>query len=461
MSIRHHWVQLPGPVAPETVADVVAAAVPTGTPLMAPVSAHRRLRGPYTAAGAVMRVVVPEAWRRGPEIVDRHQIELLSVAPELASSVDATRQTLTSLAVPRERTRFYSRLRTQRISHGLVEFLTRYLRLVDGDGATLVVHSAGAADHTDAEFLAIMLRRMDPALLSVVVVSVGEDVPDLLGAALREHATSTAVTVTPAGRHDDDHTAALRYVESDGTLDLPDVLAAYHRLPDDERARLHDRRAAELAARAEETSRLGAIPFHLEHGTDPRGAGADALLHAVNHMVDMGFYHATIELAARGLALVDRTTQVQHWWTFTTKTTVPLAALGRAEDAAAIFAETIASTDNPRVHMQSAYATGMLYTRHFEPDKRDHLRAKGLLNQAIALAGLLFDGGERAFRVVFNRNGLALVEAHLGNLPEALRLVTEGLELLDRELGPDEHRLHRSVLMHNKASVLMGLGRIE
>lgn len=457
MSTRHHWVQLSAPVAPETVADVVA--VPAGTPLMAPVSAHRRLRGPYTAAGTVMRAVVPEAWRRRPEVVDRHQIELLSVAPELAATVDATRQTLTSLAVPHERTRFYSRLRTQRISHGLVEFLARHL--ADDGGCTLVVHSAEAADHTDAEFLAIMLRRMDPELLTVVVVSVGDDVPDPLGAALREHAVRTDVVPRAEAPDGDDHALATRYVESDGTLALPHVVAAYDRLPADVRAGLHDRRADELAARGEATLALGAIPYHREHGTDPAGAGGDALLHAVDHCVDMGFYHATIELAARGRAVVDWQARVDHWWAFTTKTTVSLAALGRAEEAAALYAETIAFSDNPKVHMQAAYATGMIYTRHHEPAKRDHLRAKGLLNQAIALAKLLFDGGERAFRVVFNRNGLALVEAHLGNLPEALRLVTEGLELLDAELELHEHRLHRSVLVHNKASVLMGLGRVE
>lgn len=460
-AVRHHWIQLSGPVVPEAVADLVGDTVAGSALLMAPVSAHRRLRGPYTAAGEVMRAVVPRAWRSRPEIVDRHQIELLSVAPELGSLVEVTRQTLTSLAVPKERTRFYSRLRTQRISHGLVEFLDRHLRLTGVEGAALVVHSAGAADHTDAEFLAIMLRRIDPALLSVVVVSGGDDVPDPLGAALRTYATSTAITVAAENQDGDDPALAARYVESDGTLDLPHVVAAYHRLPVAERVELHDRRAAALVARAEETLRLGAIPYHLEHGADPAGAGADALLHAVNYLVDMGFYHSTIEHAARGLAVVDRHTQLSHWWTFTTKTTVPLAALGRADEAAAIFAETIASTDNPRVHMQTAYATGMLYTRHFEPAKRDHLRAKGLLHQAIALAGLLFEGGERAFRVVFNRNGLALAEAHLGNLPEALRLVSEGLALLDQELEPHEHQLHRSVLVHNKASVLVGLGRLE
>jgi tetratricopeptide (TPR) repeat protein len=456
---RHRWVRLSGPVAPDALADTIADVLPAAPPLLDPVSAHRRLRGPYTAAGTVARAVVPHALRVRPKLVDRHQIELMSVAPELGALIDASRHTLTSLAVPKERTRFYSKLRTQRLSHGVMEFLEWHLRAEGGARASLVVHAVESADHTDAEFLAILLRRMDPALLTVVVVSVGDTVPAPLEEALHRYADCRVVPVAPVESVEsigDDLAAATAYVESDGTLDH--LAAAYARVPAETRAALHDRRADALGD--ERSVALGALPYHREHGTDPAGAGGDALADAVNYCVDMGFYEATIDYCARGRAIIDWREQIPHWWTFTTKTTVSLAALGRADEAADLYAETIAFTDLPRVHMQAAYATGMIYTRHIEVSKRDHVRAKGLLNQAIALATLLFDGKERAFRVVFNRNGLALVEAHLGNLEEALRLVTEGLELLDAELELHEHQLHRSVLVHNRASVLVGLGRL-
>ncbi len=51
--------------------------------------------------------------------------------------------------------------------------------------------------------------------------------------------------------------------------------------------------------------------------------------------------------------------------------------------------------------------------------------------------------------------------ARVRNLPEAYRLVSVGLERLDRESPPDRHRLHRSVLLHNRARVLVGLGRLD
>nr|BFE82250.1 hypothetical protein GCM10020093_048510 [Planobispora longispora] len=49
--------------------------------------------------------------------------------------------------------------------------------------------------------------------------------------------------------------------------------AAYEAAGEMERARLHDLRAAELEATGEFALRLGAVPFHRERGTDPRGRG--------------------------------------------------------------------------------------------------------------------------------------------------------------------------------------------
>ena len=54
----------------------------------------------------------------------------------------------------KERTRFYSRLRTLRIAHGLVEFLRD---LPVQAPASLVVENLDEADPTDAEFMSILL----------------------------------------------------------------------------------------------------------------------------------------------------------------------------------------------------------------------------------------------------------------------------------------------------------------
>src|SRR5882757_9925887 len=156
------------------------------------IDAHRGSGGPYTVAGALIRALVPDALTRRPELVAAHEVEILTVAPELRDLVPATQETLTSLAVPNERTRFYSRMRTLRIAHGLKEFLDELLRgdrpaddlprhdrpddvpppgELPPDGElpprpapyALIVDDLDHADPTDQEFVAVLLRRMDPA----------------------------------------------------------------------------------------------------------------------------------------------------------------------------------------------------------------------------------------------------------------------------------------------------------
>ena len=431
--------------------------LPLPPALLSTVDAHRRLRGPFTAAGTIFRAIVPEALDRLPELARRYDIELLSAAPELRAVLSCSRETLNSVAIPVERTRFYAQLRTIRLGHGLVEYLRDSLPA--DQPRTLVVENVEHADPTDAEFLAVLLRRIDPNRL--VVVCTGSARPDhsLLADALDTYARATAVqpaeVEAPAGD------LARAYVDGECLSDEPALVAAYRALPDDERAALHERRAAELAERDEQSLRLGAIPFHLERGADPTGAGAAALHAAQDYCVCLGFYDATIELGQRCTALVDPAADPKTWWLSTAKTGLSLAITGRSDEAEPLYDEARFVSTAPAVHMTAAYCTGMLYTRHYEDAKKNSRLAKSWCNNAIAIASQHEDPIERAFLTAFNKNGLALVEVNLGDLNEALRLVTECIDDLDRLLEPDEHRPHRSVLKNNRGRVYSGLGRLD
>ena len=135
------------------------------------VDAHRRLRGPYSAAGRVVTALVPRVLPRDPGLVHRYDIELLSAAPELSAIVPSSRETLTSMAIPAERTRYYARLRTVRIGNGLVEFIRD--SPAEAGPRVLVVENVDQADPTDLEFLASLLRRVDPERLLVQRLDLG------------------------------------------------------------------------------------------------------------------------------------------------------------------------------------------------------------------------------------------------------------------------------------------------
>jgi tetratricopeptide (TPR) repeat protein len=254
---------------------------------------------------------------------------------------------------------------------------------------------------------------------------------------------------------------AWAYVASDGTSDDAQLIGAYEALDPQARAQLHDRRAAELEARDEQSLRLGAIAWHCERGTDPSGRGAAALRSAQDYCVCMGFYTAVADYGRRALELVDAGVQPALWWKVVAALTLALSVLSRTRDAEDLYDQARLLSTSPDVHMAAAYSTAMLYTRHNDPGDRDDRTAKRWLNSAIAMASLLADPSERTFQSAFYKNGLALVEVNLGDPAEALRLVDACITSLDRDLRPEEHRLHRSVLKNNRARVYSSLGLLD
>ncbi|GAB3463107.1 tetratricopeptide repeat protein [Actinophytocola sediminis] len=423
------------------------------------VDCHRQLRGPYTGLGAILRELVPAITERCPDLVHRNVIAILSVAPELQSVVGAAPQTLTSLAVPSERTRVYPANRTRRHAHAAVELLESYAAQT-GIELTLRLRNVDQADHTDQEFLAIALRRANSGRVRLIAETGDGPLTEELSTALDRHARKI-ILPQPSAPGDHRTVAELvhAYLDSAGTTRDPREIAAYETTPQTERTRLHDEHAAQLSTRDEQSLRLGALLYHLEHGSDRRAAGA-ALLAAADYCFDLGFYHVLLEYGDRGRVIIDPTEEPNPYWLLSTKVTTALAAIGRSEETEPIYLELATIGTDPKVHMSCCYALAMMFTRHHTPERRNHRLAKGLLNNAITMAGLLPDFEDRVFFTVFQQNGLALVETHLGNPTEALRLVSEGLARLDAELPGQKHLLHRSVLVNNRAKVLMMLGRL-
>jgi tetratricopeptide (TPR) repeat protein len=184
----------------------------------------------------------------------------------------------------------------------------------------------------------------------------------------------------------------------------------------------------------------------------------DAILAAVNHCFDVGFYEAAMDLALRGRRVVTRTERPKPYWAFTTKIGACLSYLERGEEAMAYLGELRRYTTDAELHMRVSYQMAMLYTRHLSKNAHDEDRALEWVNTAIVIADGNPDPRRRVFVGAFMRNARALVELHRGDLQGALSLVNEAIRMTDADLRPDEHLLHRSVLLHNRSQVLTALG---
>ncbi|MEV2270390.1 tetratricopeptide repeat protein [Nonomuraea africana] len=186
---------------------------------------------------------------------------------------------------------------------------------------------------------------------------------------------------------------------------------------------------------------------------DDRTAGE--LWELVDHCVREGFLHAVAELGGRGLAVTEEGGQA--WWRFAQRTATALGGLGRHEQARAVWERVRRVSQDPNMHAAAAYGTAMLDARHPDPAQRDLGRARGWVNQAIAISTLVPD---RAFKLGFDRNGLALIELREGRKEAALELVESAIDLAAREL-PDRHPVHRMVLLANRAQLLAALGHTK
>jgi len=440
------------------------SSLPVPRPL-AVVDAHRQLRGPYTAGGELVRLLVPRLAGGRPDLVTAHDIEILRVAPEIRTHLAPTRETLTSTAPPEERIRFYPASWTQRIAHGLTELIRDAAEYLNTGPACIVITTAHAADPTDLELISTMIRRIDPGRLTLVVCTDDTAPPQLLSDALAGYAirrTVEPVVTDPTGATDViRERLAEQFVDGDCTSDDPALLVAYQELSTRRRATLHDTRARVLDEQGEASRRLGALPFHLEHGTDPGGAGLTALLSTLEHCSRQGFYHAALDLAHRTFRLLDWSTRGEQRRLVVAKAATALLALGRPDEVAALYDDACASSTLPSVHLQAAYGRAMLYTRFYPPERRDPRKAQGWIETALTLAASQPDQHRRAIDLTLSGNGSALVQMRLGRPQEALRTIDEGLRTLDDQFEPDEHPLLRSVLRSNRAQLLNSLELLQ
>ncbi|MFG2002894.1 tetratricopeptide repeat protein [Spirillospora sp. NPDC048911] len=367
------------------------------------VGADRRLRGPYTAGGALLHTLVPEALDAAPELVAEHDIEIRAVAPDLRDRVRARRRPIAAHRPRAERILVPAPRRTLRLANGIAEFVRDLLARTGPLAVELLDHAE--ADPADRELVAVLRRRVPPELLTIDT--------------LRRAGARAASALTP---------------------------------------REHDLRADELIAQGLIGPRLGAVPWHRERGTDPRRA-AEAYRFATEWCLEQGCHHSVAELGLRGLSLADPDAAPETWWGLVHDTAIALGALGREDEAERVLMEARGRTTSPLWHSTIAYTLAMHATRHHDPARRDLDAALGWVNTGIALCGLLPEPGERAVKLGFDLNGRALIETRRGRPDEALRFVQDAIDLAERDLPDDAQLVHKMVLRANKAQLYDLLGR--
>jgi hypothetical protein len=310
-----------------------------------------------------------------PDLLHRHRTELLSVAPELHGLVPDCRKTVTPTVVASQPGCVRAPFRTAAIADGLVDFVRD--GLPPGPPRAITFENVEHAEQTDLEFLSTLVRRMDPDRL-VVVICTGDDgiLHDELRAINGDRAQLHPVQAdghgyaamsrwAPPRSRTERRALAWSYMRTDCTSDVTQLRRAYRELHPADMAELHERRAQQLIELGQQSLRLGAIPFHLARGRDPRRAGVKALYGAQDYCMSRGFYSAAIEYGYRGLELLDERQDEGQWWMFVTQLGLALSVLSRTDEAEALYDRARLRSTNSTVPMTAAHSTAMLSSHRF------------------------------------------------------------------------------------------------
>ena len=388
--------------------------------------------GAWAGLTALIQGLVPTIRARAPELLRGHGRELCLVAPALQTELGYV-ECLTDIVGNDEKTRNYPADRAYRCLHGLIDLLSAWHELADPGPWSIACEAYEEANPLVHRFFFELVRRRGTALglrlLVVVAPGRGEEIAHEFE--------------PPAIRSK----AALALTRDDSAIGSRDEMA---------RTALElEQRLADRPARDEELTRL--IDAWQRSSSPERALRWEVI--ATSRYSHDGLYEASTRYAADLDAGLDRL--------FSEDRRLYLIAvdvlyffyvpLGRAADARRVLEHVLERLDDPLDLAGHYYLMSMLYARFLQPNNQEIAeqyleRALGVLEHAEIA------DDERHFQTVFLSNGLALVRLRQGRVSEALELCRAGVKRLNQHLGPERHRLHRSILLFNIAQIHAQVG---
>ncbi|MEA2564112.1 MAG: hypothetical protein QOH06_5616 [Acidobacteriota bacterium] len=396
--------------------------------------------GPWAGVRDLFSSLVGSIRAEAPRLFEKHDYDLVHVLPELLGFLNIRNPTLTDTSANEERVRNYPADRAMRIVHGLIDLLIELWSQKSPDRVrVLVCADFDRASHMGRCFFRELMRRAGSQLRLVIVALPSEAGAELdVDPVLPCHPLSCLLRVEPGDLHRLDQDDARREAEAmeedmgddllRNTAGLPRLIFLW-----------------QVCGRKDKVLRWK--------------------YEALRCFNTLGLYQDAIRYgeAAREIikSMPEGPSRGNLCWGIFFKLFMCYVATGAAQAAYRLAEEDVledrGDPAEAPMRIRLCYLMAMLHARIFSP--RDFLAGESYLDQGLEYMdkSTLADD-ERCFHFVFNRNGLAMIRSFQGRFEEALDLCREGIELLEKNLSPDQHRLHRSVLLYNIAQVYAQTG---
>jgi tetratricopeptide (TPR) repeat protein len=394
--------------------------------------------GLWAGVNELFRTQIREIQKRRPDLVQKHDYELVCLLPELHRSVRVRNPTLTDTATDDEKVRNYPADRAFRIVHGLIDLLAAWKEESAADQRwVIVLNSFDEASQIGLRFFRELARRRAGRLSLAMVTAIPPDGADRVRSQFRPEllGIETRIDLPADPPFTPDPEAAARAARELEQLVGDDRIEIEIHIP-----RLIDLWKQAGHSRYVLRWRLWALETY-----NTRGFYEDALVYG----------EGTLEEARRHAPENE-----EVLWSIFVKLFMSLVGLRRAEEARGLAMEVLARPMEPGQRGRLCYLMAMLWARYLR--ERDLAKGEAYLDEGLRLLQAAdLPSEELHFQTVFNRNGLAMIRTFQGRFEEALELCQAGYQRLATHLAQDRHRLHRSVLLYNIARVYTMIGAAD
>ena len=389
--------------------------------------------GPWTGLNTFLRAIFPHITAEAPHLVQQHAHELAMVLPEIRTTIEVQNPTLTDLSSEGERTRNWPADRAYRIIHGLIDLIDEWTEL--NDEVRLVIacndfHRAGALVQL---FFVELLRRRG-----------------------QQHAITLIVATDPPHSRQVQQQFVTEVIAHIITADLPldesappdpiimgKAAEALRKEIDDDMIKLEMHAPRIIRYWLASDTPEKALPYQVEALSiyNTRGMYADAVVYGEAALEQIRQHHPD---------------DLYKFFFISIKLCTSYFGLRHSHKAHPLIKEALEKSTHPTYKIQFTYYMAMLYARYLP--ERDFIKAEEYLDMGLAaIEQANLPAHEQFFQTAFNRNGLALIRHFQQRYDEAIALCKACIEKLDRHLSPDEHQLHRSVLLYNIAQVYVAM----
>lgn len=392
--------------------------------------------GIWAGLADLFQDLVPEIRERAPDLLSKHSAELYLILPTFRKDLPPRNPTLTETVSENEKTRNYPADRAYRSLHGLIDLLDAWHRLCGDARWVIACDQYDQANGLVHRFFGELMRRRGQGLKLILLVATapgaGDIVlnrfdPSVVGQAVRlDLAGTTPVTVSKARMTQMAHA-------------LEDRVA-------------HDAVAEEI--------HLPRLIHYWEHSDAPEEA-SPWQIKAMNMYNHQGLYEASAEYGPSLEADLERL-HARDWNQYFRAGNALffcylMLDVGRAQR---ILEGLLSRTDDPVYLPHLSYLMAMQLARYLRPP--DLAKAEEYLLRSLEIISAVgLPEEKKNFLTVFSWNGLAFVRVRQGRYQEALDLCHAGIARLNEYFGPEQHQLHRSVLVYNIAQVYAEVGPYE